>query len=359
MITRDFLFVVGARPNFIKIAPICQVLKSKPNLSFSIVHTGQHYDKKMSDVFFDELNIPAPDFNLNIGSGSHGVQTGKMMIELEKLCLENTFKAIVVIGDVNSTLAGAIVGAKLNIPVIHIESGLRSYNRAMPEEINRIATDHVSNLLFAPTQLAMDNLDAEGLGDRAFYSGDVMYDTILNGLVRAKEKSQILQELEIQPEAYYLATLHRPYNVDSKDQLSQIFAGYQQLERKIILSAHPRLRKNLDQFDIQIADNIQITPPLGYLDFILLQNHSIKVITDSGGVQKEAFFLKRPCVTLRPETEWVETVNAQANTLVKDRSAKNIVEAVLDSPAADFDQKPYGEGNASQIIIELSEQNLF
>ena len=298
--------MVGARPNFIKIAPICRVLRDKQTSNFKIVHTGQHYDEKMSAIFFEELDIPAPDFNLQIGSGSHENQTGKMMIALENLCLEHKFAAIIVIGDVNSTLAGALVGAKMNIPVVHIEAGLRSHNREMPEEINRIATDHVSDILFAPTQKGMDNLIAEGLSEFSFLSGDVMYDTILQGLQVAVEKSKILEDLNLSPQNYYLATLHRPYNVDNPDQLKEIFDGYAALEKTIILSAHPRLKKNLLQFDIKTGENIHITPPLGYLDFIMLQNHALKIITDSGGVQKEAFFLKKPCVTLRPETEWVE-----------------------------------------------------
>lgn len=359
MNSRDLLLVVGARPNFIKLAPICKVLQAKNELSFKIVHTGQHYDEKMSDIFFKELDIPAPDFNLNIGSATHGKQTGSMMIELEKLCIEHRFGAIVVIGDVNSTLAAALVGAKLNIPVAHVESGLRSYNRTMPEEINRIATDHVSDLLFAPTQKALENLIQEGLKDRSFFSGDVMYDTILYGLGRAKNQSKVFDQLNVDREDYYLATLHRPYNVDDETQLAQIFEGYASLNRKIILSAHPRLKKNLDKFGIKPAEHVEITPPLGYLDFILLQNHAIKVITDSGGVQKEAFFLKRPCVTLRSETEWVETVEAQANTLVKERTAQNIVQAVERKMTPNFEENPYGDGQASQLIVERIEDRFF
>ncbi len=355
----SLLFVVGARPNFIKIAPLCEVLNQKPHISFKIVHTGQHYDKQMSDIFFQELNIPAPNFNLKVGSGSHGKQTGKMMADMEELCIQNNFGAIVVIGDVNSTLAGALVGAKMSIPVVHIESGLRSYNRSMPEEINRIATDHISDILFAPTQQAMKNLSTEGLSDRAYFSGDVMYDTILQGLERAKARSKILDELKLEKGNYYLATLHRPYNVDEPHQLKEIFEGYAALKKKIILSAHPRLKKNLAEFGIQPADHITMTPPLGYLDFILLQNYSIKIITDSGGVQKEAFFLRKPCVTLRPETEWVETVHAGANTLVKKRTAENILAAVHEKTNPDFDAKPYGEGKASQLMVDIIENHFY
>ena len=350
------LFIVGARPNFIKVSPLCNELKQRSGIEYKIVHTGQHYDKQMSDVFFDELNIPAPDYNLSIGSGKHGRQTGLMMDKLEELCSNEVFSALIVIGDVNSTLAGALVGAKSNIPVIHVESGLRSFNRTMPEEVNRIVTDHISELLFAPTQLALENLAREGLESRSYFSGDVMYDTILQGLQRAQAQSSILNKMQVLPESYYLATLHRPYNVDVPEQLKEIFDGYAQLEIPVILSAHPRLKKNLEKFGIKPSENIRITAPLGYLDFIVLQKNARKIITDSGGVQKEAFFLQRPCITLRPETEWVETVDAEANVLVKDRKAHSILEAVNRKVVPQFHKQPYGDGNASKIIIDLIEK---
>ncbi|MDX1942585.1 MAG: UDP-N-acetylglucosamine 2-epimerase (non-hydrolyzing) [Saprospiraceae bacterium] len=351
----SLLFVVGARPNFIKIAPICMVLQKKGNIPFKIVHTGQHYDYAMSDVFFDELNIPNPDFHLSIGSGNHGKQTGEMMGKLEELCTDHAFSAIIVIGDVNSTLAGALVGAKLRIPVVHVESGLRSFNRAMPEEINRVATDHVSDLLFAPTQLAMENLKNEGLSNRTYFSGDVMYDMILKGLELAQEKSDVLKKLNLNPDDYFLATLHRPYNVDEPEQLSAIINGLSQLQHKVLLSAHPRLRKNLTQFGIEPGHNIQITEPFGYLDFIMLQKNAKKIITDSGGVQKEAFFLQTPCVTLRSETEWVETVETGANILVTERSESAILEAASRQTAPRFHERPYGQGDASEIIVNKME----
>ncbi len=349
---KSLLFVVGARPNFIKIAPICVALRKASNLSFKILHTGQHYDQLMSDIFFQELEIPAPDFHLNIGSAPHGVQTGQMMIEMEKLCDDHAFIGIVVIGDVNSTLAGAMVGAKRNIPVIHIESGLRSYNRSMPEEINRIATDHVSDLLFAPTQLAMQNLQKEGLAERSFFSGDVMYDMILQGLELASTRSDILNQLSLYPDDYFLATLHRPYNVDDPHQLRQIMTGLSNIGKQVLLSAHPRLHKQMKKFEIQAGENVKITQPFGYFDFIVLEKNALKIITDSGGIQKEAFFLQTPCVTLRPETEWVETVETRANILVKDRTAASILEAAFENTSPAFDQRPYGNGNASEIIVE-------
>lgn len=348
---KDVLFVVGARPNFIKIAPLCVALREAGGFPFRIVHTGQHYDASMSDIFFMELNIPRPDFFLSIGSGGHGVQTGKMMIELERLCLKHGFGSIVVIGDVNSTLAGALVGSKLHIPVAHIEAGLRSYNRMMPEEINRVATDHISDLLFAPSEKAMHILAGEGLAKRSVFSGDVMFDMIRIGLDLAFERSTILDSLQLKPGAFYLATLHRPYNVDEPYQLKQIIKALSAIDEKIILSTHPRLKKNLELFGIEPGPNIHISSPLGYLDFIFLEKHAKRIITDSGGVQKEAYFLETPCITLRPETEWVETVETGANLLVRDRSKEAILEAIYAEINPNFESQPYGDGNASQIIL--------
>lgn len=354
----DILFVVGARPNFIKIAPICHALSKDGSFPFKIVHTGQHYDQNMSDVFFEELEIPDPDFFLNVGSGGHGEQTGKMMVEMEKLCLEHKFAAIVVIGDVNSTIAGALVGVKLHIPVVHVESGLRSFNRSMPEEINRIATDHISDILFAPTQLAMDNLNNEGLLERSFFSGDVMYDMILKGQQLAAEKSTILGQFGLEPRQFYLGTLHRPYNVDDPAQLKEIIGALSDVELPVILAAHPRLKKRLEEFNIKAGSNIHISEPLGYLDFVMLQMNAQKVVTDSGGVQKEAFFVQTPCVTLRSETEWVETVDTGANLLVQERSKNNILQAVEKEQHPRYHEKPYGDGNASGLIINTIKNHL-
>ncbi len=358
MKTKDLLFVVGTRPNFVKIAPICLALKKYPEIGYKIVHTGQHYDELMSDIFFQELDIPAPDFYLNVGSGGHGAQTGRMMEKMEDLCGEHAFSAMVVIGDVNSTMAGALVASKLHLPVVHIESGLRSFNRSMPEEINRIVTDHVSDVLFAPTQLAMRNLEEEGLAERAYFSGDVMYDMMLIGQEIAARNSRIMEELKLQSKSFYLGTLHRPYNVDDPKVLREIFEGFAQLEKPIILAAHPRLSKNLQQFDISIPFNVHLSKPLGYLDFITLQKHALRVITDSGGVQKEAFFVKTPCITLRPETEWVETVEAGANILVKNRTSREIVDAVWQQAAANYERRPYGAGDACRIILEKTAEVL-
>jgi UDP-GlcNAc3NAcA epimerase len=352
----ELLLVVGARPNFIKMAPLCRALEKRDDIFFKIVHTGQHYDYQMSDIFFKELNIPEPDFYLNIGSGSHARQTGHMIIKLEELCLEHAFCSIVVIGDVNSTLAGALVGAKMSIPVVHVESGLRSFNRSMPEEINRILTDHISELLFAPTQAAMNNLRREGLEARSHFSGDVMYDMVLQGLEMAEAISVILDELMLTPRNYYLVTLHRPSNVDNPEQLKTIMNGLALIKERVIISAHPRLAKMLHTFGISPAKNICITEPFGYLDFIVLEKNAKKVITDSGGVQKEAFFTQTPCVTLRTETEWVETVETGANILVKECTEEAILEAVFRDVAPFYEARPYGDGKAAEMIIEMIQQ---
>ncbi|KAA3640211.1 MAG: UDP-N-acetylglucosamine 2-epimerase (non-hydrolyzing) [Bacteroidetes bacterium] len=350
------LFVVGARPNFIKVAPLSKAVANEPELDFRIVHTGQHYDDRMSDIFFKDLHIPTPDYHLKIGSDTHAKQTARMMIALEDLCLKNSFCAIIVIGDVNSTLAGALVGAKLNIPTVHVEAGLRSYNRQMPEEINRIATDHITDLLFAPTNIALKNLQNEGLAARSWFSGDVMYDMVLTGVTMTK--SEILEKLKVKPQEFYLSTLHRPYNVDNPDQLQEIINALSTLDKKVVLAAHPRLRQKLQSFKITPGKNIILTQPLGYLEFITLEKNAAKVITDSGGVQKEAFFLETPCVTLRPETEWTETTFKGANVLVKERTIDAIRKEVLNKRDPEFSEKPFGDGHASEKIIEILKQQI-
>ncbi len=352
------LFVVGARPNFIKLAPLCCAAQKTTDINFRILHTGQHYDDSMSAVFFKELEIPKPDYCLNISPGTHARQTANIMIGLEDLCLHSCFAAMVLIGDVNSTLAGALVAAKLNIPIAHVEAGLRSFNRSMPEEINRIATDHMADLLFAPTKTAMKNLNREGLSDRSWFSGDVMYDMALRAIKLARKKTQILSKLDIEADQFYLSTLHRPYNVDEAVQLREIIKALSGLDKKVVLPAHPRLQKNLSKFNISPGKNIKLTPPLGYLEFITLEKNAAKIITDSGGIQKEAFFLERPCITLRPETEWTETTMCGANVLVKERTAEAIKEKVMQQNKTQFNTRPYGDGKASEKIMAVLKQEL-
>ncbi|MBS1609172.1 MAG: UDP-N-acetylglucosamine 2-epimerase (non-hydrolyzing) [Bacteroidetes bacterium] len=306
--------IVGARPQFIKLAPLSEALSGQHQEY--IVHTGQHYDYAMSEKIFEDLGIRKPDIHLEIGSGSQAAQTGKMMIALEEAMILQKPNLVIVFGDTNSTLAGAFAAAKLNIPILHIEAGLRSYNKSMPEEINRIATDHVSKYLFAPTQTAMNILKAEGLKEHSYLTGDIMVDTIKNSLEIALKKPTIISALNIEDKKFNLLTLHRNYNVDNPAILKHLLMELGRLEEKIIFPVHPRTKKMLKDNAIAIPQNIEITEPQGYLDFIVLEHYSNRIITDSGGIQKEAYILQKPCITLRSETEWVETVQEGWNLLV-------------------------------------------
>jgi len=306
--------IVGARPQFIKLAPLSAELAGLHE-EF-IVHTGQHYDYAMSEKIFIDLGIRKPDIHLGTGSGSHAAQTGEMMIRLETVMIEKKPDIIIVFGDTNSTLAGAMAASKLNIPIIHIEAGLRSYNRSMPEEINRIVADHVSKYLFAPTQTAADILNKEGLDENTFLTGDIMVDTMKNNIEIALQKSTVISELKLEKKEYNLLTLHRNYNVDNTDILEHILDQLGALGEKVIFPVHPRTRKMLTK-TYAVPETIQIIEPQGYLDFIVLEHFSKGIITDSGGIQKEAYILRKPCITLRTETEWVETVEKKWNLLIK------------------------------------------
>jgi UDP-GlcNAc3NAcA epimerase len=305
--------IVGARPQFIKLAPLSAGLAGVHEEY--IVHTGQHYDYAMSEKIFEDLGIRKPDIHLGTGSGSQATQTGEMMIKLETAMIDKKPDIIIVFGDTNSTLAGTLAASKLNIPIIHIEAGLRSYNRSMPEEVNRIVADHLSSYLFVPTQTAVDILHKEGLANITYFTGDIMVDTIKDNIEIALQKSRVMEDLQLRGTEYNLLTLHRNYNVDHIEILEHILDQLGELGEKIIFPVHPRTRKMLMD-NYKVPGNINIIEPQGYLDFITLENFSRRIITDSGGIQKEAYILRKPCITLRTETEWVETVREKWNLLV-------------------------------------------
>jgi UDP-GlcNAc3NAcA epimerase len=341
--------VAGARPQFIKLAPLSRSLSQVHNEI--IVHTGQHYDDAMSENFFRELGIKKPKYNLNVGSGSHGVQTGNMLVRLDEIFTSERPDAVVVFGDTNSTLAGALSAVKLHIPVIHVEAGLRSYNRTMPEEINRIATDHISDFLFAPTQIAFNILTNEGLKERSFLTGDIMVDTISSNLETALKKSEILSKLAISEGNYYLVTLHRPYNVDEPESLQSILNMLGKLDKKVVFPIHPRTRKNIQTFKIKVNSNVILTDPAGYYDFISLEYYSKKILTDSGGIQKEAYILKKPCITFRPETEWIETVEDGWNVLI-DPTSSDCIDKIKSFEPENIQSDVFGS-NVSAKMVEL------
>ena len=347
--------VVGARPQFIKLAILSKELRENHNEI--IIHTGQHYDDNMSRYFFEEMQIAEPDYNLNIGSGSHGKQTAEMLIGLEDIFLHQKPDVVITFGDTNTTLATGLAATKLNIPVAHVEAGLRSHNREMPEEINRILTDHISDYLFAPTLTAMENIKSENLYGKPFLVGDVMYDSLLYYGKIAEQKSRILKNLKLKQKEYILLTLHRPYNVDNIQKLQNIFSALKQTKKFIVLPLHPRTRKMIESTNTIIPENIFIIKPLGYLDFIILQKNSEKIITDSGGVQKEAYMNGIPCITVRPETEWVETVKAGWNVLVGDKMDQLIENCLSFNP---YHNRPqyFGDGKSAKNIISILESHL-
>lgn len=347
--------VLGARPQFIKAAVVSSVFSE--HFEEILVHTGQHYDPNMSDVFFEELNIPHPKYHLNIGSGPHGEMTGAMLTAIEKVLETEQPDFVMVYGDTNSTLAGALAASKMLIPVIHVEAGLRSFNKTMPEEQNRILTDHVSQLLFAPTQTAVKNLLQEGIREGVHLVGDVMYDSILHFREIARQKSSILTDLGLSEKAYILCTIHRAENTNDPERLQAIANGLNAVREKIILPLHPRTQKYLQSYGIQLAGHIQVINPLGYLDIVMLQSSAKKIVTDSGGIQKEAFFLGVPCITLREETEWVETVENGWNTLVGADEQK-IVGAITGFHPVEARSDYFGKGNAAVEIAAVIRNTL-
>lgn len=349
------LTVIGARPQFVKAAPVSKALRAS-GITEYLVHTGQHYDYGMSQIFFNELQISPPDVNLAIGSGSHGRQTGQMLMQIEEILIAQKPDFVLVFGDTNSTLAGALAAVKLNIPVAHVEAGLRSFNRSMPEEHNRVLTDHCSTLLFCPTLNAIELLAREGVIQGVHLVGDTMFDAVLQFRELAKQRSTILSLIGIEPKQYYLATVHRPYNTDVPANLVEILTAFAELDRPVIFPIHPRTRQKVSELALDIGmqegSRLRMIDPVGYLDMLVLQENASAILTDSGGLQKEAYFLGVPCVTLRPETEWIETVDAGWNTLV-DVKAAQIISVVAKVMIPDHRPNLYGEGDASLRIAEL------
>jgi UDP-GlcNAc3NAcA epimerase len=348
--------VLGARPQFIKAAPVCRALDRVPSITSSLLHTGQHFDDEMSAVFFDELGLPAPDWNLGLGSGSHGQMTGRMLAAIEEVLIQEAPDWVIVFGDTNSTLAGALATAKLTSRLAHIEAGLRSFNRSMPEEINRVVTDHLSDLCFVPTSLAASNLADEGIApERVVHSGDVMYDAAL--LFRERSRTRPAgQVVPTEGSDYILATVHRAENTDDPDRLRAVIGGLAAVaaHTPVILPLHPRTVQAVERLgDLDLA-GITIVPPLGYLDMVALEAGASLIVTDSGGVQKEAFFYRRPCLTLRDETEWQELVDLGWNRVVRPQEAAQVAEAVVQALAAPpgLDATPYGDGTAAEQIVQ-------
>ncbi len=348
-----FLHVVGARPQFVKLAALSREIRKQ--FQEVIVHTGQHYDSNMSDSFFTDMDIPLPDYNLEAGSGTQGTQTARMLEGIEKVVLTEQPDMIVIYGDTNSTLAAALVGAKLQIPTAHVEACLRSFNRSMPEEINRIVADHTSDILLCPTQTAMINAKAEGLLDKSYLVGDVMVDSVTYGVSKAAMSSQILQRLCLSPDSFSLLTLHRPYNVDDPANLKHILDGLNSLGEPVIFPVHPRTRKVITDKIQSNWENILLVDPLSYLDFMMLHQNSKRMITDSGGVQKEAYLLRKPCITLRTETEWTETVDSGWNLLLPP-SSPNFQDQILSFIPPTLHPDLYGTEVSHNIVKLLIEK---
>lgn len=350
--------IIGARPQFIKAAVVSHVFKKYGGIEETLVHTGQHFDSNMSDVFFDELGILKPEYNLGIGGGLHGAMTGAQLAGIEKVLLLEKPDWVLVYGDTNSTLAGALAASKLNISVAHVEAGLRSFNRRMPEEINRVVADHVSDLLFAPTELAMQHLEREGISaSKCHQVGDVMFDAALLFGNHANQSSDILHRLSVESAGFVLATVHRAENTDDFVRLRTIVSALGKVSKSlpVIWPLHPRTRALLKEYNLyNLMSNVRLLEPVGYLDMVMLEQNAAVIATDSGGVQKEAFFYQVPCITLREETEWVELLDAGWNKLVPPLDESTISREVLGAIGSRGEPiTPYGDGKAGEKIANI------
>jgi UDP-N-acetylglucosamine 2-epimerase (non-hydrolysing)/UDP-GlcNAc3NAcA epimerase len=358
------LTVIGARPQFIKAAPVSRAILAlnaaragREGIVEVLVHTGQHYDREMSDVFFQELNLPEPAYHLGVGAGPHGRQTGRMLEGVERVLELERPDLVLVYGDTNSTLAGALAAGKLGIPIVHVEAGLRSFNRAMPEELNRVVTDHLSTHLFCPTSLAVKNLSCEGIVKGVHLVGDVMREVLMLSLPIARARSQVLARLSLQPKTYGLVTVHRAENTDVRERLAGILQALARLDRPAVFPCHPRTKKMVEQFGLAPlleSSSARVIEPLSYFDMLRLESEAAVILTDSGGMQKEACWLGVPCVTLRDETEWVETVEAGWNRLAGADPA-----AIVAATRAALEARPsepgqlYGDGRAAERILAI------
>lgn len=348
--------ILGVRPQFVKASVVSRELRKKHEEI--LIHTGQHYDYQMNKVFFEQLNIPEPDYHLDIGSGTHGYQTGEMLKKIEEVLLKEKPDIVLTYGDTNSTLAGALAASKLQIKTAHVESGLRSFDRSMPEEVNRILTDHCSDILFCPTQNAVDNLRNEGITENVHLTGDVMADSLLYNREIAENKSTILNDLGLKSKGYLVATIHRASNTDNERNLKNIVDAFSELNETIIFPLHPRTEKFLKKYGFyeRLKSSVILTQPLGFLEFIKLMTHAKMILTDSGGVQKEAYILKVPCITLRENTEWIETVDDGWNVLVGTDKEKivNLVDEF--TPSIKTYQNRFGNGDACKRVCDILNQ---
>lgn len=342
--------IVGARPQFVKAAVVSRALEDA-RVEETLVHTGQHYDAAMSQVFFEDLDLPEPTVNLGVGSGTHAEQTGAIMTRLEAFIHEQPpFDGVLVYGDTNSTLAAALVAAKLHLPLAHVEAGLRSFNRAMAEEVNRIVTDRLATHCYCPSQTAVRNLAYEGITDGVYQTGDVMYDALLHYLPLARERYPVEHLVPSIPGDFLVLTLHRAENVDHRERFEQLLQAIAVLGAPVVWPQHPRARMRMDAFGLDVPDHVYVTDPVGYLQMLALLDGAQAVLTDSGGVQKEAYWSRTPCVTLRPETEWVETVEAGWN-VVADADPARMAEGVRQRPQAP-PAPHYGDGTAARTIAQ-------